>query len=117
MDTDTYKLAHIDRAEILSAARKALIAADMHYYAWTVREQEHFLADCKLLMADYAEVEKLLAGEIDRANAWLAENHQDIRDSFDPAVVKLRKERKVIISPSALDDLSKIGEDDEPLST
>ena len=68
----------------------------------------HFLSDCDLLIADYAEVEKLLAEEIDRANAWLIENNQDIQENFDPTVVKLRKKNKIIMTESALDDLSKI---------
>jgi hypothetical protein len=41
-------------------------------------------------VADYAGVEKLLAEEIDQANAWLVENHRDIQENFDPKVVKLR---------------------------
>jgi hypothetical protein len=72
-----------------------------------------FLPDCKLLVADYAEVEKLLAEEIDRANAWLVDNHRDIQENFDPTVVKLRKKRKIIMTESALDDLSKMDTDKE----
>ena len=68
-------------------------------------------------MAEFSEVERFLAEEIDRANTWLTENHQDIQGNFDPTVVKLRKKRKIIMSPSALDDLSKIDEDDEPFDT
>jgi len=71
----------------------------------------HFLLDCEPLMAEYVEVEKLLAEEIDRVNVWLAENHQHIQENFDPAVVKLRKKRKIIVSEGALDDLSRIGEE------
>ncbi|MCU7959272.1 MAG: hypothetical protein KZQ58_04590 [gamma proteobacterium symbiont of Bathyaustriella thionipta] len=50
-----------------------------------------FLSDCNSLVADYAEVEKLLAEEIGRANEWLLENHRDIQENFDPTVVKLLK--------------------------
>ncbi|MCB1867655.1 MAG: hypothetical protein KDI43_03775 [Gammaproteobacteria bacterium] len=73
----------------------------------------HFLSDCNSRVADYAEVEKFLAEEIDRANAWLVENHQDIQENFDPKVVKLKKKRKIILTESALDDLSKIDTDKE----
>jgi hypothetical protein len=73
----------------------------------------HFLSDCKSLEGGYAEVENLLAEEIDRANAWLVENHQDIQENFDPTVVKLRKKNKIIMTESALDDLSKIDADKE----
>ena len=70
----------------------------------------HFLLDCEPLMAEYVEVEKLLAEEVDRVNTWLAENHQHIQKNFDPAVVKLRRKRKIIMSESALDDLNRLGE-------
>lgn len=68
----------------------------------------HFLSDCESLVAKYAEVEQLLAEEIEQANAWLVENHQDIQENFDPTVVKLRKKNKIIMTESALDDLSKM---------
>ena len=44
MQKKTYKLAHLDRQKLLVAARKALIAADAYYYAWTPEEQERFRA-------------------------------------------------------------------------
>lgn len=71
----------------------------------------HFLSDCKSLVADYAEMEMFLAKEIDRANAWLVENYRDIHANFDPAVVRLRKKNKIIMTESALSDLSKIDPD------
>ena len=73
----------------------------------------HFLSDCNSLVADYAEVEKFLAEEIDRANVWLVDNHRDIQENFDPTVVKQRKKRKIILTESALDDLSKMDADQE----
>jgi hypothetical protein len=73
----------------------------------------HFLSDCKPLVADYAEVEKILTEEIDRANVWLVDNHWDIQENFDPTLVKLRKKRKIIMNESALDELSKIEADKE----
>jgi hypothetical protein len=42
MKEKTYKLAHLDRQKLLVAARKTVIAADAHYYAWTAQEQERF---------------------------------------------------------------------------
>ena len=73
----------------------------------------HFLSDCRSLVAEFAEVENFLAEEIDRANAWLVESHQDIQENFDPTVVRLRKKNKIIMTESALDDLSKIDADRE----
>ena len=44
MTSPEYKLAHADIKQIASAARKALIAADTLYHAWTNERQEHFRA-------------------------------------------------------------------------
>ncbi|RRS30529.1 MAG: hypothetical protein OI74_16840 [Gammaproteobacteria bacterium (ex Lamellibrachia satsuma)] len=43
-----------------------------------------FMSDYNSLVAEYAELEKFLAEEINRSNVWLVENHQDIQESFDP---------------------------------
>lgn len=45
MNDSNYKLAHLNKASILSAARRALIAADLHYYAWSSDAQERFRAN------------------------------------------------------------------------
>lgn len=45
MNDTAYKLAHINKKLIKSAARKALIAADPGYYAWTPDDQERFRAN------------------------------------------------------------------------
>jgi len=73
----------------------------------------NFLSDCNSLVAEYAEVEKFLAEENDRANVCLVENHQDIQENFDPAVVKLKKKNKIIMTESALDDLGRIDAEKE----
>lgn len=73
----------------------------------------HFLADCELLMGETSSPEPLRIQEADRAKSWLTENHQDIMRNFDPKVAKLRKKRKIIISPTALEDLNRIGDDNE----
>jgi hypothetical protein len=44
MTKPVYKLAHIDKAQIALAARKALMVADSHYYAWSAQQQERFRA-------------------------------------------------------------------------
>ena len=44
MSEKTYKLAHLDRQKLRAAVRKALIAAEAHYYAWTPEQQERFRA-------------------------------------------------------------------------
>lgn len=73
----------------------------------------HFLTDCEQLMGESSSLEPLREQEIDRAKNWLTENHQDIMRNFDPKVAKLRKKRKIIMSPAALEDLNRVGADDD----
>ena len=73
----------------------------------------HFLSDCGPLQAEYAEVEKLLAEEIGRANDWLVRNHRDIQKNHDPTVIRFRKKRKILMAGSALNDLRRIDPDKE----
>ena len=42
MTVPAYKLAHVDITEITLAARKALMVADSHYFAWPAEQQERF---------------------------------------------------------------------------
>jgi hypothetical protein len=44
MTEPAYKLAHVDITEIALAARKALMVADSHYFAWPAKQQECFRA-------------------------------------------------------------------------
>lgn len=44
MTKPAYKLAHIDKTEIARAARKGLMVADSHYFAWPAKQQERFRA-------------------------------------------------------------------------
>ena len=72
----------------------------------------HFLSDCTSLMANYVVIEQQLEQEISDAKSFLDENYQDILENFDPNVVKLRKNRKVVMSLGALDDFEKLSHDD-----
>jgi len=42
MTNTNYKPGSIDKAQITAAARQALMAADAHYYAWPIDQQERF---------------------------------------------------------------------------
>ncbi len=44
MTKPAYKLAHLDKTEIALAARKGLMVADSHYFAWPAKQQERFRA-------------------------------------------------------------------------
>lgn len=69
---------------------------------------QHFISDCKPLIADFSVMEEKLKKETDDAISWLSENHRDIMKNFDPKIVKLKKRTKIIMSPRAQKDLAKI---------
>lgn len=59
----------------------------------------HFLSDCEQIKADFVEVVRQEQQEQEKAESWLRETHRDIMLNFDPTVAKLRKKRKVIVTP------------------
>lgn len=59
-------------------------------------------------------VTEQLVLEINSAKSFLIENHQDILANFDSKFVKLREKRKIIMTAGALDDLGRLGSEDEP---
>jgi len=75
---------------------------------------QHFISDCETLVADISTIKEQLEQEITSAKFFLSNNHQDIMNNFDPKVTRLRKKRKIIMSPEALDDLVKISNDEKP---
>ena len=75
---------------------------------------QHFSSDCEPLMTDLSTISNQLEEEITGAKSFLADNHADIMKNIDRKVIKLRKKKKIIMSPEALDDLHNIPEDEEP---
>lgn len=73
---------------------------------------KHLLADCAPLRADPVDLLRLEQQEVDRAVRWLDLAHEDIRQNFDPRVVRLEKRRKIVIAPGAFDGLP---DSDEPV--
>ena len=72
-----------------------------------------FLSDCQKFLTPCDQLETLKARENAKLKESLIDAHQDIMENFDPKIVKLEKKMKMVITPSALDDLSKLeGEDD-----
>lgn len=66
---------------------------------------QHFMADCRAIAEDGAELDKLALAERGCAGDFLQQAFDDIVENFDPRVVKFRKKRKVIMAPRAWDDL------------
>lgn len=66
---------------------------------------KRFLRDCAALHAEWERVDARVEQELKRARAWLEECCEDILQNFDPSVVRLRRRRKIVIAPGALDGL------------
>jgi hypothetical protein len=65
----------------------------------------HFMADCRKLAEDRAVLDGLAEQEKGAAMTFLEENLSDIRDNFDPSVVRFRRRRKIVLADGALDGL------------
>lgn len=79
----------------------------LHHLRW-----RYFLSDCEPFRADYSTLTTELAQAIEQTHIWITDNHIDVMNNFDPNVVKLRKKRKIIMAPGALDDLSTMTDDE-----
>jgi hypothetical protein len=64
-----------------------------------------FLRDCRALARPNEELERAVEDERSALARFIDEQHADIVRNFDPAVVRLRHRRKVMIAKGALDDL------------
>jgi len=73
---------------------------------------QHFISDCEKLVTDRSTIKEQLKQEISNAKLFLTSNHKDIMKTFEPKVARLRKKRKIIMSPDALNDLEKIAEEE-----
>ena len=94
-DDDPHKLFIFNNEEVLKQIR------------W-----RHFLSDSHPFFTEYSALNKILATETEHAKSWLIATHRDIMKNYDPAVIKLKKKRKLVLSHGALDDLNRLNFDD-----
>jgi hypothetical protein len=73
-----------------------------------------FLSDCQKLLQPNEQIEAIKSREAEKLKQFITDAHRDILDNFDATVVPLKKKRKIVMSPGALDDLSRLSTDDEP---
>jgi len=73
----------------------------------------HFLSDCQTYLQSNEKLDHLKEHEGIKLKQFLFDAHRDILDNFDPKVVKLEKKMKVVMSPGALDDLTRLSDDSE----
>ena len=65
----------------------------------------YFVRDCRRIVGNPAEVDRLVEQETRLALDFLASTYKDIMDNFDLTVVKLRRKRKIILANEELKDL------------
>jgi len=73
----------------------------------------HFLSDCQTFLQSNEKLDSLKEREGKKLKQFLCDAHRDILENFDPKVVKLEKKMKVVMSPGALDDLTRLSDDSE----
>jgi hypothetical protein len=71
----------------------------------------YFLSDCEALTTENNALEHLVKEQTDNAKSFLDKNFHDVMHNFNPKVVKLKKNRKVIMAPSFLEDLDNMNDD------
>jgi hypothetical protein len=70
-----------------------------------------FLDDCRRLERPATELNPQIEAEKATAEAFLSSALEDIEANFDPAVVPLRRKRKVVVAPEAADFLLHLEEE------
>lgn len=71
-----------------------------------------FLSDLSAIEGDNKDVESLISREMETGLRFIAEQYEDILENYTPPDISPGKERKLIISNSALDDLQRLSEED-----
>ncbi len=71
-----------------------------------------FQADLRTIEGDKADIEELIRREEKHGLSFIAEQYEDIRENYVPPDISPGKERKLLISNGALDDLSRFSRDD-----
>ncbi len=65
----------------------------------------HFISDCQRIAGDTTGLAVVIEQEKQTAVEFLQAQYRDIQQNFDPSVVPLRKQRKIVLADGALDDL------------
>ena len=65
----------------------------------------HFVSDCRTQLADFAELEAIIAQERQAMVEYMETACKDILANFDPKLIPFKKKRKIIVADSALKDL------------
>lgn len=71
-----------------------------------------FLADILTMEGDPDEIESLISREMKKAHDFIEQQYQDVLEHYTPPDIKPGRERKLVISPGALDDLQRLSSED-----
>jgi hypothetical protein len=64
-----------------------------------------FVRDCRAIERGSDELNSALAEEETKLRTFIAQQHQDLLQTFDPRIKRLRRRRKILIHKDAFDDL------------
>jgi len=64
-----------------------------------------FLRDCRALLGENDNLERLATEAQQIADQFVHEQYQDVMENYDPKVSRLKRRRKIVMAPGVLDDL------------
>lgn len=73
----------------------------------------HFVADSRDIEVSTETLFEAVEAEKRMLEGYLSDQLADIEQDFDPKIVPLRKKRKIIFAPEAMEDLHRISDSDE----
>ncbi len=73
----------------------------------------HFIADSRSIEASVETLFKAIEAEKRVLEGYLSNELADIEQNFDPKIAPLRRKRKIIFAPEAIEDLHRISDTDE----
>lgn len=64
-----------------------------------------FVRDCRVVERETDELNDAVTEEETRLTTFIAQQHQELLQTFDPRITRLRRRRKILIHKDAFDDL------------
>jgi hypothetical protein len=75
-----------------------------------------FVRDCRAIERPAQELFDAVAAEREGMRAWVHAKHQELLQTFDPKVAKLRRRPQVGLTPEAVDDVQRIADEGASVS-
>lgn len=74
---------------------------------------ESYLKDCEQFVKPMCEIDQLFKTHREQLDTFLEKSYQDVMENLDPNVTPLKKKMNIVFSPQAIDDLSRLSDDND----